>query len=65
MPPRATRQQRIAWHVAHAKVCACRPVPDSVRLEVEALLNSRRRPLSAAAKNQEREPKLRKQPHAK
>ncbi|HAQ80100.1 MAG: hypothetical protein CFE30_18100 [Bradyrhizobium sp. PARBB1] len=65
MPPRATREQRIRWHVAHANVCACRPVPDSVRLEVEKLLVSRRRPVSPTTKNQGRDEKPRKQPHAK
>jgi hypothetical protein len=65
MPLLATREQRIEWHVTHANVCACRPVPDSIRLEVEMLLNSRRGPLSAATKDQGRDQKLRKQPHAK
>jgi hypothetical protein len=23
-------EQRIAWHFAHAKACACRPIPNSV-----------------------------------
>jgi len=41
MPPRATREQRIRWHVAHAKVCACRAIPDSIKAEVEKLLKSR------------------------
>jgi hypothetical protein len=43
MPPRATRAQRIEWHAAHAVACACRPVPDGIRLEVEKLLKLRRR----------------------
>ncbi|MGX1104416.1 MULTISPECIES: hypothetical protein [Bradyrhizobium] len=37
MPPRATREQRIKWHVAHAAACACRPVPDSIKADVEKL----------------------------
>ena len=24
MPPRATPQQRLHWHLAHAKACGCR-----------------------------------------
>lgn len=43
MPPRATREQRIQWHVAHAKACTCRPVPDSIRLDVEKLLKAGRK----------------------
>ncbi|WP_342713228.1 hypothetical protein AAFG13_21225 [Bradyrhizobium sp. B124] len=41
MPPRATREQRIKWHVAHASACACRPIPDSIKADVEKLLKLR------------------------
>jgi hypothetical protein len=27
MPKNATLKQRTAWHLRHAKACACRPVP--------------------------------------
>jgi len=30
MPPRATLEQRIQWHEAHQKHCACRKVPKSI-----------------------------------
>lgn len=30
MPKNAKLQQRIAWHLAHAKACGCRPVPPSI-----------------------------------
>ena len=30
MPPRATLDQRIAWHRAHARACGCRPIPQRV-----------------------------------
>lgn len=30
MPKNATVQQRIEWHVAHAKACGCRPIPPSI-----------------------------------
>ncbi|HTC99991.1 MAG TPA: hypothetical protein VK734_19810 [Bradyrhizobium sp.] len=43
MPPGATREQRIKWHVAHARVCGCRQIPESVRADVEKLLKSRKR----------------------
>ncbi|MCC8950399.1 hypothetical protein H8A97_36345 [Bradyrhizobium sp. Arg62] len=41
MPLQATREQRIKWHVAHAAACACRPVPDSIKADVEKLLKLR------------------------
>ncbi len=42
MPLKATREQRIAWHVAHARVCACREIPASIKSDVEKLLKQRR-----------------------
>jgi hypothetical protein len=30
MPKNATAEQRIAWHVQHAQVCGCRPIPKGV-----------------------------------
>ncbi|HTT10973.1 MAG TPA: hypothetical protein VMG60_08805 [Burkholderiaceae bacterium] len=30
MPKNPTAQQRIAWHLAHAANCACRPIPQGV-----------------------------------
>jgi hypothetical protein len=30
MPKNATVEERIEWHLAHAKICACRPIPASV-----------------------------------
>ena len=27
MPPKATFEQRVKWHLAHAKHCACRGIP--------------------------------------
>ncbi|WP_456718900.1 MULTISPECIES: hypothetical protein [unclassified Bradyrhizobium] len=41
MPLLATREQRIKWHVAHAVACACRPIPDSIKADVEKLLKLR------------------------
>jgi hypothetical protein len=40
MPPKATRQQRIEWHVDHAKACACRSVAESLKHDVEKLLKT-------------------------
>lgn len=30
MPPNATFQQRVAWHLAHAAACGCRPMPPAI-----------------------------------
>ena len=30
MPQHPTLEQRISWHMAHAKNCACRPIPDNL-----------------------------------
>ena len=30
MPKNPTKQQRIEWHLHHAKHCQCRPIPDGV-----------------------------------
>jgi hypothetical protein len=41
MPPKATREQRMHWHAAHAQACACRPISESIRPDVEELMASR------------------------
>jgi hypothetical protein len=43
MPPAATREQRIKWHVAHVRACGCRELPDSIKSDVEKLLRIRER----------------------
>jgi len=43
MPPRATREQRIKWHAEHARACACREIPDSIKSDVEKLLKQQKR----------------------
>jgi hypothetical protein len=30
MPKNPTPQQKIDWHIEHAKHCQCRPIPESV-----------------------------------
>lgn len=30
MPANASLVERINWHIAHVKHCACRPMPDSI-----------------------------------
>jgi hypothetical protein len=34
MPPKATVEQRITWHLEHAKHCACRPIPPKLRARI-------------------------------
>lgn len=34
MPTKATLEQRLHWHLEHAKYCGCRPVPSSVLEEM-------------------------------
>jgi hypothetical protein len=35
MPPRASLKQRIEWHMAHAKACGCRAIPQTVAREAK------------------------------
>lgn len=34
MPPNATLNQQIAWHLKHARVCGCRPMPERIKAEI-------------------------------
>src|SRR5450432_3764844 len=46
MPPHASDAQRIAWHLAHQKSCACRPIPAKVLAQIregEAVDDGRQR----------------------
>jgi hypothetical protein len=43
MPAKATREQRIKWHVVHAAACGCRAIPESIRSDVERLLKRPRK----------------------
>jgi hypothetical protein len=43
MPHKATRRQRMKWHVAHAVACGCRAIPEGIRLDVEKLLKRSRK----------------------
>jgi hypothetical protein len=36
MPPKANLEQRIEWHLAHARACACREIPKTVLAAVRA-----------------------------
>ncbi len=35
MPPHATLDQRIAWHLDHAANCGCRDIPESIKQELK------------------------------
>jgi len=34
MPKNPTRDERMAWHVAHAAACGCRPIPASLKAAI-------------------------------
>jgi hypothetical protein len=35
MPKNPTLEQRLAWHVEHARNCACRFMPESIKAELK------------------------------
>jgi hypothetical protein len=34
MPPNASTDQRIVWHLAHQQNCSCRPIPAKLQAEI-------------------------------
>jgi hypothetical protein len=42
LPRDALLDERVAWHVAHAEACGCRPIPASVAREIAARDEPRR-----------------------
>jgi Ser/Thr protein kinase RdoA (MazF antagonist) len=38
MPRNPSAEQRIAWHIAHAQHCACRPIPPKLQAEIDRYL---------------------------
>jgi hypothetical protein len=38
MPKKATRAERLAWHLDHQQACGCRPIP----MSLQPLLDQRR-----------------------
>jgi hypothetical protein len=34
MPENPNLEQRLQWHIAHAKACHCREIPDSIQKEL-------------------------------
>jgi hypothetical protein len=51
MPSRATEDERIQWHLAHAENCACRPVPPGL---LARLSEDERRPIVGMARQPEK-----------
>ncbi|MCG5241858.1 hypothetical protein [Azospirillum doebereinerae] len=49
MPPKATRQQRVEWHLEHAQACGCRPPPASLLDEIRELEKRRLTPAGEGA----------------
>jgi hypothetical protein len=43
MPKNPTPQQRLDWHLAHAKACKCREMPASVLAELRRQVTARRK----------------------
>jgi hypothetical protein len=43
IPPNANLKQRVAWHLAHAKHCACRPIPPRLATLIQTNLPIRRK----------------------
>lgn len=35
MPKNPTLEERIKWHLGHAKHCCCRPMPDKLKKEIK------------------------------
>jgi hypothetical protein len=35
MPPKATLDQRVAWHLEHARRCSCRGIPAGILAELK------------------------------
>jgi len=35
MPARATTEQRVVWHVAHARHCGCREIPPKLKMLIQ------------------------------
>jgi hypothetical protein len=35
MPKNPSLDERMKWHIEHAKNCTCRPIPDKLKAEIE------------------------------
>jgi len=34
MPEKPTLEEKINWHILHARNCSCRPIPDSIKKDI-------------------------------
>jgi len=35
MPKNPTMEERMAWHIEHAKECGCRPIPPTIQAAIK------------------------------
>lgn len=42
MPKNATQAQRLRWHIAHARHCGCRQMPESLKREIARFKSARK-----------------------
>jgi len=40
MPKNPTSEERIKWHISHAKNCSCRPIPEKLKEEIRKFSNA-------------------------
>lgn len=43
MPKNPTRDQRMLWHIEHAKYCKCRPITPKLQKELDAFIEIQER----------------------
>jgi hypothetical protein len=41
LPKRAATKERVKWHLEHAKLCACRPIPAKIQRTIAKLEESK------------------------
>lgn len=49
MPDKATLEQRIRRHIAHAETCGCRPIPPKMQEEIKKRKGQDVRPAAKAS----------------
>jgi hypothetical protein len=56
LPPRASLDERVRWHLAHAKACGCRAIPETVAAELRrrSLARTSRSPIPSRRKPKSR-----------
>jgi len=41
MPKNPTLNERVSWHTEHSKICLCREMPDSIKIEIQKRMKGR------------------------